>query len=93
MKAPNIHIEWIDARREPSVPPNPSYPNGMDIDGSDGAAATCEVALPYPAARCGAYIIDCETCGLKVVVTTAGRADDPRSIKLACKMLAKAELT
>ncbi|MCC6776691.1 MAG: hypothetical protein IT537_08655 [Hyphomicrobiales bacterium] len=81
----SFNIEWIDAQREPAMPPNPSYPNGVDIDGSGGAAVTCEVSLPYPAARCGAFIIECRTCGLKVAVTTAGRADDPKTIKLACK--------
>lgn len=80
-----MKIEWNDAGREPRIAPNPDYPNGKDIDASDGAAKTCFTELPYPARRCGHYIIECETCGLRVGLTTAGRPDDPRSIKVACK--------
>lgn len=80
-----MKIEWIDAGREPQCKPNPDYPKGMDLDASSGSPATCSTALPYPAKRCGQYIVECETCGQRIVVTTAGRTDDPRSVKLACK--------
>lgn len=80
-----MKIEWIDAGREPRVAPNPEYPDGKDLDTSDGAAKSCFTELPYPARRCGTYIVECETCGLRVGVTTAGRPDDPRSLKVACK--------
>jgi hypothetical protein len=42
--------------------------------------------LPYPAKRIGHYRIECELCGLRVACTTAGRPDDPRSIRIACKL-------
>lgn len=79
-----MKIEWHDSGREPCCAPDPSYPDGKDIDGSLGAEKTCTVGLPYPAKRCGVYIVGCEVCGLKVGITTAGRPDDPRSVKLGC---------
>lgn len=78
-------IEWQDSGREPRVAPNPSYPDGIAVDMSDGAERTCTVTLPYPARRIGAYLIHCRLCGLRVGLTTAGRPDDPRSVRLACR--------
>lgn len=78
-------IQWKDAGREPQCAPNPAYPEGIDLDASSGAAVACVAALPYPAKRIGAYTVKCKVCGVKVACTTAGRPDDPRSIKVACK--------
>jgi hypothetical protein len=78
-------IDWIDRGREPQCAPNPKYPRGVDIDSSDGAEKTCASALPYPAKRCGYFVVKCRTCGMTAMVTTAGRPDDPRSLRLACK--------
>lgn len=78
-------VKWIDAGREPQCAPNPAYPDGIDLDASDGALSACTVALPYPAKRCGRYEIKCRACGATVACTTAGRVDDPRSIKIACR--------
>lgn len=80
-----INIEWIDHGREPKCEPNPSYPDGIDVDTSHGAKETCEAKLPYPAKRCGMYIVRCGACGMSAAVTTAGRPDDPRSVRIACK--------
>ena len=80
----NFKIDWIDSYREPKQKPNPLYPNGQDIDASAGAMITCETALPYPAPRCGHFLILCRTCDQNIVVTTAGRPDDPRSLKIGC---------
>lgn len=82
--AENFEITWIDGGREPRCAPNPDYPNGKDCDGSMGAKVTCTAQLPCPAKRCGHYIVKCKTCGFTAAVTTAGRPDDPRSIKLPC---------
>lgn len=79
-----ITVKWIDHGREPKCSPNPEYPKGIDVDMSRGQSVTCKTELPYPAMRCGIYIIDCDVCGLRVAVTTAGRSDDPRSVKIAC---------
>ena len=78
-------IEWADSGREPQCPPNPNFPNGIDIPGPDGC---CRVELPYPAKRVGAYVIRCLTCGASVGVTTAGRPDDPRSCPVICRVRA-----
>ena len=83
-------VTWLDSGKEPRVAPNPRFANGIDLDGSDGAATTCTAALPYPARRIGAYHVECRICGMRVGCTTAGRPDDPRSYKMACKPLAAA---
>ncbi len=77
-------IEWRDSGREPQCPPDPRYPDGIDVDGIAARAEGCKTALPYPAKRCGAYIVECTICGIRVGVTTAGRPDDPRSVRLPC---------
>lgn len=80
-----ITTQWIDGHREPRERPNPAYPDGVDVDLSKGATAACSVALGYPAKRCGMYIVRCRACSASATITTAGRADDPRSVKLPCK--------
>lgn len=82
-----MKVEWHDAGREPKVAPNPAFPKGIDLDCSGGAEASCTEQLPYPAKRCGRFLIECETCGQRIMVTTAGRTDDPRSVKIACKLV------
>jgi len=89
MTAPDWQIEWMDHGRDPQCPPNPRYPDGVDIDASNGAAATCASPLVHPTPRCGAYIVRCRICGVSAAVTTAGRPDDPRSLKMACKLASK----
>lgn len=77
-------VTWLDKGREPKCAPNPDFPNGMDAGASLGAETTCTIDLPYPAPRCGVYVVRCKACGHSVGVTTAGRPDDPRSLKMAC---------
>lgn len=80
-------ITWIDRGLEPKVKPNPDYPDGRDIDVTINAMVdkSCKVDLPYPAKRIGMYIVHCRTCGSNTGVTTAGRPDDPRSVRIPCK--------
>lgn len=86
-----ISVDWIDSGREPKCAPNPAYPNGIDLDCSGNARATCTVELkPYPTPRCGYFIVRCETCGQSVAITTAGRPDDPKSVKIGCRLSGKA---
>lgn len=85
MISPPLAVEWVDAEREPEGNPNPSYPNGIDVDASGGAERTCTTNLPYPAKRCGIYLVRCSFCGARAAITTAGRPDDPRSLKVACQ--------
>lgn len=80
----SLNAEWIDREREPQCPANPQFPNGIDLDMSEGAAKTCSIEVPYPAPRCGIYIIECDKCGQRNAVTTAGRPDDPRKITFGC---------
>ena len=80
-----LKVTWVDGAREPKNPPDPAYPNGIDIDMSRGKTPACERKLePYPTPRCGLFAVACDRCGQRVVITTAGRPDDPRSVKLAC---------
>lgn len=77
-------VEWLDKGREPQCQPNPNFPNGRHVDLSHDGDRVCFTDLSYPAKRCGLYVVECRTCGLRIGVTTAGRPDDPRSIKFAC---------
>jgi hypothetical protein len=79
-------ITWRDAGQAPQCPPDPAFPDGIDLDVSKGATPACLVKLPYPAKRIGFYLVECEFCGIRVACTTAGRPDDPRSIKIPCKL-------
>lgn len=85
-EAGSFEIKWHDAGKEPQCPPNPDYPNGRDIDVSEGAAKSCVVSVQCPAKRIGHYRIRCKICGYSVAVTTAGRPDDPRNITIPCQL-------
>lgn len=89
IRNPAIRVTWLDEEREAQHPTNHAYPNGIDVDCSGGAKKTCTQPLPYPAKGCGQHLLVCETCGLKVVITATGRTDDPRSVKVACKLVGK----
>lgn len=96
-----LKVEWVDGETEPLMPPDPRYPAGIDLDETtheridmqsgavippDPDRKSCFTFLrPYPAPRCGAFIVKCDVCGLLAVVTTAGRSDDPRSLRVPCK--------
>jgi hypothetical protein len=79
-------IEWIDLEREPREKPDPNYPHGIDLNVAMGRSPSCAVKLPYPAPRCGMYHVECKTCGQDIILTTAGRPDDPRSVTMACQV-------
>ncbi len=83
-KLSDVEIRWVDGGREPQCQPDPLYPKGIIIDLSGGAAKVCAVELPYPARRCGRHELRCRRCGVEAAVTTAGRPDDPRVVKLSC---------
>ena len=87
-----LKVEWIDDHREPKCAPNPAHPDGIDLDCSAGAVATCATELrPYPTPRCGFFLVTCDTCGQRIMITTAGRPDDPRSLKMACRLSEKSK--
>jgi hypothetical protein len=80
-----MKIEWRDGGRESRCESNPNYPDGVVLDGTRKGQRSCRADLPYPAKRCGVYIVECEICGIRFAVTTAGRRDDPKAIILPCK--------
>lgn len=81
-----MKVEWIDRGLEPQCAPDPNYPNGIVIDASIKGQQNFWVDLPYPAKRCGLYVVECEICGMKVNITTAGRPDDPKALRLPCQI-------
>lgn len=82
------HVTWHQRGGRPKEPPNPAFPKGVDLDLTNGAKIACLVNLPYPPARkrLGLLTVRCDACGRTVAITTAGRPDDPRSVKLACNL-------
>jgi hypothetical protein len=81
----DIEVEFLSHNRKAKVAPNPAYPDGMEIDLSKGATVACFADLPYPAECCGILFVRCRKCGANAAITAAGRADDPRRVKLACR--------
>lgn len=82
---PHFKIVWIDRGFWPTQKPNPAYPDGIDHDMAGASTPACEVALPYPAKRIGWFLVDCTLCSFNVMISTAGRPDDPRSLRAPCK--------
>lgn len=78
-------VVWHDSGREPQCPSNPDYPDGIEIDVAS-REPSCIVTLAYPARRCGFYEVRCRLCSYSAIVTTAGRRDDPRSVRLPCQI-------
>ena len=78
-------IIFLDSGREPQCAPDPAYPDGKHIDLAGKAVPKCTRNVPYPAPRCGVYVITCDECELRAAITVAGRPDDPRSVTLRCK--------
>jgi hypothetical protein len=94
-------IKFLDSGREPQNPPNPDFPDGMDVvegpvtarlphpEGAKLAESLtdegCIFDLPYPSPRCGVLVVMCDRCGKRVGLTVAGRTDDVRWFRMACK--------
>jgi hypothetical protein len=76
----------LDGHREASLPPDPAYPNGAAIDVALDAPRACRVELPCPAARCGMWLVVCRECGFAIALGTTGQADDPRSVRVPCRL-------
>jgi hypothetical protein len=86
-RQPQFKIEFHDLEREPQVPFRRAHSWGVDVPVPIGSEETlhCRVALPWPAPRCGLWLVACLECGCKVAATAAGRVDDPRSVPVPCR--------
>jgi len=85
-----ISVSFLDAGRDPQCKSNPKFPDGIDLDLRPPEKRTplhrsCSYNLPYPAPRCGTYVVVCDSCGFRAAITVAGRPDDPRTVTLPCK--------
>lgn len=86
MKPKHTVVFHPSGRGKAQCAPDPKFPNGMPvIIPAEEGAKRCEVALPYPAPECGLYSINCSLFRLSILITAAGRADDPISVSLPCK--------
>jgi hypothetical protein len=67
-------------------PPDPRYPEGfvLKADVPNGVPC-CTFYLPYPAPECGWFKVECEKCGINILVSVAGRPDDPLAVILPCE--------
>jgi hypothetical protein len=82
-----FRITWVDRGCEPQCQPDPAFPDGKRIEAPPDILA-CSVELPYPAKRCGYYVVECTRCSVRVAITTAGRPDDPRLAEIPCNLAA-----
>ena len=76
---------WVDQERVSTYPADPAYPHGAAIDVALDAAHACRLALPSPTVGCGLWVIKCRRCHYALCVGTAGRPDDPCSVRIPCK--------
>lgn len=81
----HFEVKFIPSGRgKARCAPDPAYPKGIKIDCAPAGVATCRVTLPYPAPECGWFEVDCRLCGYQLLVTAAGRPDDPTAITVPC---------
>ncbi len=93
MSDPAKVIEFIPSGRgKAQCKPDPRYPKGIALDTTLGVGGPhCVITLPYPAPECGLWDVYCNHCDFRIMVTAAGRPDDPISIKVACFTKGKEE--
>lgn len=77
-------IELINRQGPATEKANKRYPNGIEMDVTEGRKG-CVVTLPYPAEERGHWMVKCRSCGSQMLITAAGRRDDPRSLKIPCR--------
>lgn len=80
-----LQISWTARGGKAQHPADRRWPQGVDLDISNGAAASCTTTLPYPAPCIGTHLVRCSECGATAAVTAAGRADDPRTLRVPCE--------
>ena len=80
-KMSEIDVKFIaSGRGKARCPSDSAHPDGIDIDATNGEEGVW-VDLPYPAPECGVFVITGSDIG-NVVITVAGRPDDPRRVKV-----------
>lgn len=84
-----LTAQWFGIGRKAQHPSNPAYPEGIRLD-MGGSGKACSIEFDYPAPEVGSWLVKCELCGLSVLITAAGRPDDPRSIRVPCKIAGEA---
>jgi hypothetical protein len=81
-----VTVEFVrSGRGAAQCPPNPEYPNGIHVNAGE-TRRFCMMELPYPAPECGMWRIECGECGLIVMLTAVGRADDPVTVRMPCNL-------
>jgi len=80
-----VHFQ-PSGRGKAQCAPNPLYPKGIALDGSKPGQLSCTVTLPYPAPECGMWLVFCDQCPMSVMITAAGRIDDPVSVRVRCQL-------
>jgi len=79
-------VEWIDSGRTAKDKPNPAFPDGRHVGPVGTPMKHCVVPLRRALdKRIGCHRIVCDRCGQTVLVTAAGRPDDPISCTLICR--------
>lgn len=85
MSKGQFDIKATARRGPPQCPPNPAYPDGVDVQDAAPGVPACKVDLPYPAPERLVWMVRCKRCGYRLAITAAGRPDDPRSATIPCK--------
>jgi len=82
---PQFTVRAMHRNGPPTCRPNPAYPNGIDVRETAPGVQSCRAELPYPAPERLIWSVRCRLCGRTLMLTAAGRADDPRSVTIPCR--------
>lgn len=82
-----LTVSYVNRDTGPATDtPNPAYPHGINLDMTAGEPVqSCMARIPYPAQGVGVMVVKCSRCGTAVGASVAGRADDPCTLRIACK--------
>ena len=83
---PNLKANFASIGQPATEKADARFPNGVALDVSEPAGPSCSAVLAYPADSIGVWFLECSICGLRCGVTAAGRPDDPRFVRVACKL-------
>jgi len=81
----NFTVQWKPSGRgQARCSPDPHFPSGKSVNLAGNKEPNCTIRLDYPAPECGIWYCRCDTCGITVGVTAAGRPDDPTTVRVPC---------